>query len=500
MASLLIPILIVLAAIILFAGALILLRTAGSLSTPPPVEPAPELDFAPAIIAEHLGSAIRCETVSTLEGENPNRAAFLQLHRVLERWYPRVHEYLVRDYINEYSLLYTWKGSQPEQPGILLAAHQDVVPADPATADSWTRAPFGGEIADGYVWGRGALDLKSQLVTILDAVEQLIVSGYRPERTVYLAFGHDEEIGGHNGAEAIKEHLKGRGIELAAVLDEGGMVAAPGLLTGVDIPVALVGVAEKGYLALKLTVEAPPWHAAMPPRTTAIGILARAIGRLEAQPMPARLSWVRAIYRGVGGAASPLIQMMFANGWLFGGAVRSRLEKSPETNAAIRTTHAATVIHGGIKDNVLPRRAEVIFNFRLLPGDTIAAACEHARKAIDDPRVQIEALPNAAWEASPVSPLDSPAYLGLEETIRRRFNSIPVSPYLVVGATDARRYVELSENVYRFSPYMVAEDDIRRIHGIDERIAVESLGRMAAFYYDLVRCWAGEAGEEAVSS
>lgn len=487
----LVSILIVLAAVLLFAGAFMLIRTAAYLKTTEPVEPAEPIDVIPELVAEHLASMIRCETVSNLEGAAPNRSAFLQLHRAIERWYPRLHEFLIRDYVNEYSLLYTWQGTRPDLPAVLLSAHLDVTPIDPSGADAWEHPPFAGDVVDGYVWGRGALDFKSHLVTLLDAVEYLLVAGYRPERTVYLAFGHDEELGGRSGAAAISQMLQDRGVELAAVLDEGGFILAPGLLPAVDEPVALVGTGEKGNLILHLTVEAPPWHSALPPRETAVGILARAIHRLESHPLPVRMRYVQQSYRSLGLFASPGIQFLFANRWLFGGMLRRSLERSPEIDAAIRTTTAATLVRGGIKENVLARRAEAAVNFRLLPDDSVEKVCEHVMRVIDDPRVQVRVVPEGAWDAPPVSPTDSAAYQGLEEVIRRTFNNIPVAPFLSPAASDSRHYAPLSENIYRFTPYLLSEDDIRRIHGIDERIRVEMLGRMVHFFVELIRTWAG---------
>lgn len=483
-----------LAALLLFLAAFLLLRTAMQMTGQEPVDPAPEREVVPELVAEHLGSVIRCETVSRLEGEEPDRAAFQQLHAALQRWYPRVHEYLVREAINEHSLLYTWKGSRPELPAVLLSAHLDVVPADPASADQWEHPPFAGEVADGYVWGRGALDVKSQVVALLDAVEYLLVEGYWPERTLYLAFGHDEELGGAQGTGAIVAQLAERGERLEAVLDEGGLIAA-GTLPGVDGPVALVGTAEKGYLTLKLTVDAPPGHAAMPPRTTAIGRLAEALRRVESRPMPPRLEWVRVLYQSVGSAASFGLQFLMANTWLFGGLLARRLSASPEINAAIRTTAASTLIRGGIKENVLPQRAEAVINMRLMTGDTIAEACEYVRKAVNDEAVQIEAVPEGAWEASPLSPVDAPAFNRLQNAIRRVFGGVPVSPYLVLGATDARRYYALTDQVYRFSPYVLTREDMRRVHGVNERISVAALGKMVEFYILLLQEWtAGEIG------
>jgi carboxypeptidase PM20D1 len=167
--------------------------------------------------------------------------------------------------------------------------HLDVVPIVPGTEAQWSHPPFAGDIADGHVWGRGTLDDKSSVIAVLEAVEKLAGEGYRPRRTIYLAFGHDEEVGGPEGAAKVVEALAARGVtHFAFVADEGGAVGQ-GLVPGIDKPTALIGVAEKGYLNLRLTVAGEGGHSSTPPAETNVGILSRAVARLEATPFPARL-------------------------------------------------------------------------------------------------------------------------------------------------------------------------------------------------------------------
>jgi carboxypeptidase PM20D1 len=150
---------------------------------------------------------------------------------------------------------------------------------------------------------------------------------------------------------------------------------------------------------------------------------------------------------------------------------------------------AATIIQGGVKDNVLPAQAQAVINCRLLPGDTSAALLERIRKVVNDEAVQISLPPESTWEASPVSPVNSSIYQNLAQTIRQVFPDVVVAPYLVAGATDSRRYLQISDGVYRFSPYAMNAALLKTVHGIDERIPVEGLARMVLFYSQLVRSW-----------
>jgi carboxypeptidase PM20D1 len=494
-------ILIVFLVLLIFLLAFVLVRTSMFFQPVEPVEDVelPEIDAE--LIAGHLASVVRVETVSEGEEIPQDAGKFRELHYALETLYPRVHATLEREIISDYSLLYTWKGSNPDLDPVLFCAHQDVVPADPGTLDQWTYKPFSGEIADGYVWGRGTLDIKVQMIGLMDAAEYLIKRSYTPERTIYLAFGQDEEIGGKNGAGKIAAELKARGVHLYAVLDEGGAIVSD-TLPGLNNPVAMVGVAEKGYLSVKLKVTQTPGHSSTPPASSAIGILARAITAVEDTPMAATIEPLRSTYQTLGPAVSPALQVVFANTWLFGPFLRKKLESNPQTNASIRTTTAVTMIGGGIKDNVLPQKAEAIVNLRLMPGDSIADACEHMLEAIDDANVSLEAISDAAWEATSPSSTEELPFRQLSASIRQAFPEVDVAPYIVLGATDARYYAAICDQVFRFTPLALEKDDLSRMHGINERVAVPSLGRMTQFMVHLMKTWgaslsAEEAEEEA---
>jgi len=500
--------------ILLFVIAIILWRTARfpmSVDSEIVLSDAPSPDADGELVAAHLSQAVQLATISTQGAPLPSTLkAILSLHALLERLYPRVHSTLKKEIINGYSLLYTWEGTQPDLPPALFLAHLDVVPAEDApqaptdieeslrTAIAegrpgapWKYPPFSGQIADGYVWGRGATDDKCNVIGQMEAVEALLRSRYRPARTVMLAFGQDEEVGGRDGAATIAALLEKRGVRLFSVIDEGGEVTE-GILPGVKAPVAMVGITEKGFLSLMLSVESQGGHSSAPPAHTAIGVLASAVQRLEAHPFTPHLESALPMLRYLGADLPVWLQLPLANLWLTGGLVRRTLAASPLTNAIIRTTQAVTIFHGGVKDNILPPKADAVVNFRILPGETHRSVYEHTTHAVADPRVSIrpargETLSDSGWEPTPTSSLKSTAFRRLAGLIQAHFPTAAISPYGVVGATDARYYAPLSDSVYRFAPISGGKDELNRAHGTNERLSLANCGKMVAFYTDAIK-------------
>jgi carboxypeptidase PM20D1 len=445
----------------------------------------------PAGAAERLAGALRIRTVSQEAPADGDVAAFRALHEYLRAAFPTAHAELERETVNEHSLLYTWRGGDPELKPILLLGHLDVVPVEPGTEDSWTHPPFAGHLDAEHVWGRGAIDDKSAVLGTLEAVEMLLREGFRPARTVYLAFGHDEEVGGEDGARAIAALLERRGVRLSMVLDEGGVVG-DGLLPGVSAPVALIGVAEKGFLSLELSTETAGGHSSLPPRQSAVGILSAAIARLEARPMPARLEGpTRSMFEHLATELGAARRAVFANLWLTRPLVMRTLESSPTTNAMVRTTTAATIFQAGTKDNVLPARARAVVNFRILPGDSIASVIGHVRGAIDDARVTVRATGRFSAEPARVSSSDSESYRALAQTIRSVHPDAVVAPYLVVVVTDSRHFARASDSVLRFSPLRLTHDELERVHGSDERISIRNYEDAIRVYRQLIARVAG---------
>ncbi|RPI96521.1 MAG: M20/M25/M40 family metallo-hydrolase, partial [Spirochaetales bacterium] len=396
------------------------------------------------------------------------------------------HKTLTREIISKYSLLYTWEGTDPNRKPILLLGHIDVVPVESGTEKDWTHPPFSGAIADGYVWGRGTLDIKLNVMGILEAVEHLLAAGFRPRQTIYLAFGHDEEVGGRNGAKKIAALLKEREVSPDYTLDEGGCVIE-GAIAGLSAPAALIGIAEKGYLSLEFSVEGEGGHSSMPPRQTAAGILCAAIAKLEKNQFPTRIEGAALqMFRFLGPEMSFTNRLILGNMWLLGGVLKSQLLKSSTMAAAIRTTTAPTMLQGSVKENILPMMATAVVNYRILPGDTMESVIKRAEKIISDSRVKIHALEGGS-DPSPVSDTESASFSTLQKTIHQLFPGAIVSPYLVLGATDSRYYTGVSVNVYRFTPLSLKNEDLKRMHGTNERISVANYEQVVQFFIQLIK-------------
>ena len=432
-------------------------------------------------VAEHLSAAIRFRTISRGDGSSPDAEAFGGFHNWLQATYPAVHRAVAHEVVAGHSLLYTWKGSDASLAPALVMAHQDVVPVE--AESEWSQPPFLGRIESGHVWGRGALDDKIGVLGLMEAAERLAASGFAPRRTLYLAFGHDEEAGG-TGATAIAALLAARGVRLESTLDEGQIVAR-GLVPGVARDVALIGVAEKGYADVELEVAGEGGHSSMPPPQTAIGILAAAVERVEDHPLAFHPESMWRLLDVVGREMPFTARLAVANRWLFGPILARALARVPSANAGLRTTTAVTIIQGGVKPNVLPARARAVVNFRLMPGDTAAGVVEHVRRVVDDPRVKVRVA--GSREASRESRSAGAAWDRLRAAVGRAFPDAIVAPALVLGGTDSRHFQDVSDDTYRFLPVVVGPDDLPRVHGKDERIAVAALGPAVSFYIDYLR-------------
>jgi carboxypeptidase PM20D1 len=459
----------------------------------PPLRPASEA--VPVAVSteavERLAGAIRIATISHEDAARFDAAAFQTLHEYLQAQFPRAHSELRRETVAEHSLLYTWAGNDGSLKPILLAAHLDVVPVELGTEDEWQEEPFSGRVSDGFVWGRGAIDDKSAVVGILEAVETLLGEGFNPARTVYLAFGHDEEVGGMRGAREIAALLQRRGVQLEMVLDEGGALA-DGMVPDIVAPIALVGVVEKGYVTMELVAGAPGGHSSLPPLQSAIGVLAEAITRLQAEPMHARLAEpTRELLQRISPESPFLQRVALRNLWITMPLVVRVLERNPTTNAMVRTTAALTMFESGTKENLLPSRARAVVNFRIAPGDSVAAVQEHVARVIDDPSIEANVIGAFSAEPSRRSSTDSASFLALERTIRSIVPNAIVVPHLVAVATDARHYEALSNDVLRFLPVRLAPQDLERIHGANERLNIVDYERLIRLYRELILNVAG---------
>jgi carboxypeptidase PM20D1 len=404
----------------------------------------------------------------------------------LEQTYPAFHRVATREIVNK-SLLFTWKGKNPNAPPILLMAHMDVVPVVPGTEKDWSHAPFSGDIADGFVWGRGAIDDKGCLITLLEAAERLAQSGFTPERTIMFAFGQDEEVGGDKGNGAIAKLLAARHVHFAWVLDEGGAILNEPF-PGVQQPIAFVAVAEKGYLSLQLVAHGTGGHSSRPTHDLAIARLSDAVLHVVDHPFASGIDDIQSEQLGVIAPYMPFFpRMLLANLWLTSPIVARMEEGQPDMAALLHTTISPTMISGGVKDNVLPPQATATINFRLHPRDTIDGAIEHVRKAVNDPRVDVRALTETQNEASSLSNLHDANGKFLVQAIQDSFNGIPVAPTLMIAATDSHHYLAMSDDVFRLDPFHMGPEDMSRVHGTNERIAIGDLGSASAFYQRLIQ-------------
>jgi carboxypeptidase PM20D1 len=448
---------------------------------------APPADSAVAnapVTTDRLQAALRFPTISTQDSARFDPAPFLELHQWLATAFPNVSRRLTREVVANYSLLYTWKGSDTTLAPILLMGHLDVVPVEAGTESRWKHAPFAGEIADGFIWGRGTLDDKASVIAIMEAVEWLVSQGFEPRRTIYLAFGHDEELGGFSGAESIAGILKERAGRLAFLVDEGGVVAQ-GLVPRVDRQIALIGVVEKGSIGVNLTVERVGGHSSMPPRHTAVGVLSQAITRLEDNQMPARFTpVVEEMLLRLAPDMPFAMRIPLANLWAFRPMMLTQLQKSAQFNAMLRTTTAPTMVSGSPKENVLPIVARGLVNFRILPGDTPEMVLEHVRRVVGDTSVHVDGRGRVA---SPIADYGAPEFKVLEKTIGQLFpGAVPV-PFLMIGGTDTRHYEALTRNVYRFNPFVATTELISGAHGTNERLRADDFARGARFFAQLIR-------------
>jgi carboxypeptidase PM20D1 len=450
----------------------------------PPVEKACVIESV-AVNAEetaaHLARMIRCKTVSSLDGLNVNKNEFEKFRNLLAELYPRMHKVCKVERIGVSGILYTFKGRNEAAP-IVLMAHYDVVPAEDR---AWDKPPFEGIIEDGVLWGRGTLDTKGTLCAICEAVEGLVAGGFVPENDLYFAFSGDEEIAGESAPLIVDEFQK-RGVAPAMVLDEGGAVVE-GVFPGVSLPCAMVGTAEKGILDVELSVEGRGGHASTPPPHTPVGVLARAVTRIENRPFKSRLTPPVAVMFDTLGRHSPfLYRLVFANLWCFKPLLELMCRKlGGELNAMMRTTCAFTMMEGSGASNVIPPVAKVTANLRILGGETVENAIAYLKSIADDPDIKFRAI--YGMDPSPNSLTGGNSWEMLKNAVSQTWPGALVSPYMMFACTDSRHYHRIGDHVYRFSAMALSREERATIHGHNERIPLDTLVKLVQFYTRLIR-------------
>ncbi|XP_061840724.1 N-fatty-acyl-amino acid synthase/hydrolase PM20D1.2 isoform X1 [Nerophis lumbriciformis] len=438
-------------------------------------------------LLSHFKEAIRIPTVSFSPTEI-NTTALLRFNLFLQRAFPTVFasSLVHHELVANYSHLFWVPGSQPNLMPYLMLAHIDVVPA--RESDGWEAPPFSAQEIDGFIYGRGTIDDKSSLMGILQALEYLLIKGYAPRRGFYIGLGHDEEISGLKGAMNIVRLLKLRNVRLAFVLDEG-LAVLDGVISGLSGPAALIGVSEKGYATVKLSVSTLPGHASMPPRESSIGILAAAVKRLEENPMPRLFGRgpERDTFEHLAHKFKLPMKFILSNLWLFSPLVGRFLEQKPDSNAFVRTTTAVTMFNAGVKTNVIPSLAEAYVNLRIHSGQSLQEVLNLIQFTVGDQRVKIELI--EGFDPLPISSSNETSYgfQIIKKTVLDMFPSVIVAPGICVGNTDSRHFKDLTTDIYRFIPLWFKPGDAKRFHGINERISRKNYEELILFYSRLIQ-------------
>ncbi len=435
----------------------------------------------------NLSKAIQFKTISMVNGSEPDFSEFTRFHKHLDSTYPLINKYLQKEIIEKYSLLYKWEGTKAELKPLILLAHMDVVPIDRNTKRDWLFEPFEGKVDHENIWGRGTLDNKMSLVAIMEAIEHLLSENFVPERTIYLAFGHDEECYGTKGARAIAHWMRGKGITAELILDEG-LAISSGLIPGMKEEVAMVGIAEKGTAYIELSVVQEPGHLSMPPHETAIHVLSRAVSKLQEFNMPVNISTpVQEFFKFLAPELPFISKTAFANKFFFQRQIIKAYERSDAGNATIRSTITPTIFQSGVAENSSPTRARVVLQVKVLPGEKLEHIISQMEKVINEPKVEVYRVDKMYDEAMGISPIDSKAFTTLSKTIKQVFPHIITVPALCIATTDSRHFHDISRNIYRFSPFRLSPENLGSIHGVNERVLIEDYHDAINFYIRLVK-------------
>lgn len=463
------------------AGAVLVLLAVAVIRTllikAPTAEPR-KIEFSPELLDEYgekMGDMIRIPTVS--KAENEDLSQFYAFHDRLEKLFPRLHASLEKTVLQG-TLLYRWRGVDSAKRPILLMGHQDVVPA---SDKGWRTGAYSGEIIDGKVYGRGALDCKSTMFVELQAVEELLAEGFTPACDVYLAYSINEETGGAGAAIAMN-YLKSRGITLALAMDEGGAVIDKAV-DGMDRPYAVIGITEKGYMDLKITARGKGGHSSTPPRKTPAARLFAFANEIERKRPFRRKLLPEAVkmFRSMAPSFNFPMRLILGNIWLFKPLLMALMPVvSPFGEAVMATTCCFTMMQGSDAANVIPKEPYLVANLRTSVHQgcdaTLAVMEKYARKH----GLEIEVLMRR--DASPISNIHSQEYAYVVRCVRELFPDVGVAPYIIMGGTDCRHFHALTENALRFAPVPMTAEQSASCHAIDENVTVTALAEGVRFF------------------
>ena len=438
-----------------------------------------DFDYESAI--SNLQKLVKCKTISYFDHSLEDDKEFNKLVRMLPKLYPNVCKNLKLKKFDGRALLFYWKGKKKGDPAVFMA-HYDVVPVE---QDNWTKPAFDALIEDNIMWGRGTLDTKVTFNGVLSAGEHLLKKGFKPEHDIYFAFSGGEETNGP-GAKNIVNYFKENNITPSFVLDEGGAVVS-GVFPGLKQPCGLIGIAEKGYINMTLSVKSSGGHASAPKPHTPIGVLAKAVSAIEAHPFKLQLTDpVLKMFDNLGRRSSFLYRMIFANLWCFSWIldILGRVNGG-QLNALMRTTVAFTQAKGSEAANVIPPSASMTANLRLSPADSVDSTINHIKEIINNKDIEISL--SDASEPSRISVTDCDGFKWISEAIEDTWQGCVTAPYLMVQCSDSKNYGVISDRVYRFSASDLTNEEMNSIHGNDEHIRLETIKKAVEFFIRVMK-------------
>ena len=431
--------------------------------------------------AEHLSQAVQFKTISH-KVEMHDAEALDSLLKFLENTYPTFHLSVKKEIVSTHTLLYKWQGTEADLKPVMYLGHLDVVPIERATEDLWKYPPFSGKIADGFVYGRGTLDDKCTVIGLLEAAEMLAIEGFKPKRTIYFLFGQDEEIGGGQGSKIVADRFKKEGHEFEMIWDEGTVIGK-GLVPGMKNEIALIGIAEKGYVSFNLTCNMPGGHSSMPPKNSAISTLNRALVEIADNPFPYKISKpIEGFIEFIGPESPFLNKLAFSNKWLFEPLIFNSYAASGSGRAMIQTSMSATIVKAGVKDNVIPTKAQAVVNCRILPGENLETTLTYLKKVINDTTIKIT-VQEIQQNPSFSSDYNNAYFNTIGRVVKTIYPESNISPFLMLGATDSRHFDGVCNKIYKFAPFVYQAEDLKLLHGINEKISVENFNKGIQIYY-----------------